>query len=180
MKNVFDTSVNNGKCENYAFDCGNKAFGKIDEVFEQDMQSKQDKKNQKKSPQQKASTNDKYRHSNSSLFARSMQENQAQKGSVRPLRLARATQVDQNAFYVKRQTCFNCGIPCHIAQNCRHRPYFPYYAQNQRIMPKDNYHSNPMKHVNPKVKPSDGYWNAAKNKRKIVQEQKSVFKTNKP
>ncbi|KAJ0752090.1 hypothetical protein HanPI659440_Chr09g0320341 [Helianthus annuus] len=39
-----------------------------------------------------------------------------------------------------------------------------------------------MKNVNPKVKPSDGDWNAAKNKRKTVQEQKqkSVSKTNKP
>ena len=29
------------------------------------------------------------------------------------------------------------------------------------------------KNVNPKVKPSDGDWNAAKNKRKVVQQQKS-------
>ena len=45
--------------------------------------------------------------------------------------------------------------------------------QNQRVTPKDNYHSKPMKvtspkamkNVNPKVKPSDGDWNAAKAKR---------------
>ncbi|MFS7978516.1 putative transcription factor interactor and regulator CCHC(Zn) family [Helianthus anomalus] len=65
---------------------------------------------------------------------------------------------------MKRQICFNCGIPGHISRNCIHRPYVPYYAQNQRVTPKDYYHSKPMKvsspkamkNVNLKVKPSDG------------------------
>ncbi|KAJ0811945.1 hypothetical protein HanPSC8_Chr17g0756371 [Helianthus annuus] len=59
--------------------------------------------------------------------------------------------------------------------------------QNQRVTSKDNYHSKPMKvsspkamkNVNPKVKPSDGDWNAAKNKRQAFQEQKRFSKTNK-
>ncbi|MFS7975402.1 putative transcription factor interactor and regulator CCHC(Zn) family [Helianthus anomalus] len=145
-------------------------------------------KNQKQSPPQKSSANNKYRHPNSSSFARNVQGNQAQKGPVRPSGSSRANPADQNAFYIKRQTCFNCGIAGHIARNYTNRPYVPYYMQNQRVTPKGNYHSKPMKvsspkamkNVNSKVKPSDGDWNAAKNKRKAVQEQKSVFKTNKP
>ncbi|KAJ0633684.1 putative transcription factor interactor and regulator CCHC(Zn) family [Helianthus annuus] len=188
VKNAFVKPVCNGKCEKYAFDCANKAFEKTGEISEQDLQFHQNKKNQKKSQPQKAPANDKYRHPNSSSSARNVQQNQAQKGPVRPSGPARANPVDQNVFYLKRQTCFNCGIAGHIARNCTRRPYVPYYMQNQRVTPKGNYHSKPMKvsspkamkNVNPKVKPSDGDWNAAKNKHKAFQEQKRVSKTNKP
>ncbi|KAJ0714647.1 putative transcription factor interactor and regulator CCHC(Zn) family [Helianthus annuus] len=182
-KSAFVKPVCNGKCEKYAFDCANKAFEKTGEISEQDLQSNQNKKNQMKSPPQKAPANNKYRHPNSSSSAGNVQQNQAQKEPVRPSGPARANPADQNAFYLKRQTCFNYGIAGHIARNCTHRPYIPYHVQNQRVTPKDKYHSKPikvsspksMKNVNPKVKPSNRDWNAAKNKRKASQEQKTFF-----
>ncbi|KAM0067686.1 hypothetical protein Hdeb2414_s0002g00064191 [Helianthus debilis subsp. tardiflorus] len=84
VKNAFVKPVCKGKCEKYAFDYANKAFGKTGEISEQDLQSHQNKKNQKKSPPQKAPANDKYRHPNSSSSAGNVQHKQAQKGPVRP------------------------------------------------------------------------------------------------
>ncbi|MFS7955456.1 putative transcription factor interactor and regulator CCHC(Zn) family [Helianthus anomalus] len=73
------------------------------------------------------------------------------------------------AHYVKKQTCYNCRIPGHIARNCTHRPNVPYYTQNQRITSRDRSYSKPMKvekpkammNKHPKVKPSFRDWNAA-------------------
>ncbi|XP_022019043.1 uncharacterized protein LOC110919074 [Helianthus annuus] len=68
------------------------------------------------------------------------------------------------APYVKKQTCYNCGIPSHIARNCTHHPYVSYYTQHQRVTPRDRSYSKPMKvekpkammSKRPKVKLSDG------------------------
>ncbi|MFS7938159.1 putative transcription factor interactor and regulator CCHC(Zn) family [Helianthus anomalus] len=80
------------------------------------------------------------------------------------------------AHNVKKQTYYNCDIPSHIARNCTHHPYVPYYTQNQRVTSRDKSYSKPMKvekpkammNKHPKVKASDGDWNAAKaNEKKL-------------
>lgn len=62
---------------------------------------------------------------------------------------------------LKKQTCFNCGVPGHIARNCPHRPYVPYYAQH--------WHNGPSRRSrkrNPsRPRSSDGNWNEDKAKR---------------
>ncbi len=63
-------------------------------------------------------------------------------------------------FYLKKQTCFNCGIAGHIARNCPHRPYVPYYAQKG-----ENVSRGSSSKRNPSQSRSDGDWNADKDKR---------------
>ncbi|KAI3717422.1 hypothetical protein L1987_69024 [Smallanthus sonchifolius] len=74
------------------------------------------------------------------------------------------------ASYSQKQTYYTCGKAGHIARNCMHRPYEPYYMKNERTTPRDKTSYKPMKANQPramknqssKVKPSDGDWNVAK------------------
>ncbi|KAI3518419.1 hypothetical protein L1887_07146 [Cichorium endivia] len=65
-----------------------------------------------------------------------------------------------NLIYLKRQTCFNCGIARHIARNCPHRPYVPFYTQSWLNMPK----GRSSKRKPSRLRSRDGDWNAAKAK----------------
>ena len=68
------------------------------------------------------------------------------------------------SFYLKKQTCFNCGIAGHIARNCPYRPYVPYYAEKG-----ENVSRGRSSKRNPSQSRSDGDWNAHKDKRAKTQ-----------
>ena len=63
-----------------------------------------------------------------------------------------------NSLPLKKQTCFNCGVAGHIARNCPHRPYVPYYAQRW-----ENVSRGSSSKRNPSQSRSDGDWNADKD-----------------
>ena len=84
------------------------------------------------------------------------------------------------ASYARKQTCYACGKPGHIARNCFHRPTNYYYGKNQKVTPKVNLNSKPMKvekpkvvnNQKPKVKQSDFRKGETKRNRKVFKQQK--------
>ena len=54
----------------------------------------------------------------------------------------------------RKQTCFNCGIPGHIARNFPRRPYVPYYGQTGR----HEFRGRTQRRVSPENRASDGNW----------------------
>ena len=81
-----------------------------------------------------------------------------------------------NVTYVKRQTCFCCGIPGHIARNCVAHPRKSSDNLRQKVIPKKRKTARSM------TKSSDGDWNLAKKSRKptvVTSKMSSVKSRNK-
>ena len=62
---------------------------------------------------------------------------------------------------MKRQTCFNYGIPGHIARNYPQRLYVPYYAQGWQNVPRGRF----SKRNRSRSHSHNGDWNAKKAKK---------------
>ncbi|TLX69674.1 hypothetical protein E9993_22800 [Labilibacter sediminis] len=85
---------------------------------------------------------------------------------------------------LKDQTCFNCGIPGHIARNCPHRPYVSNNGQGWQNVPR----GKSSKRNPSRSRSCDGDWNAKKAKKqtpskpvdKKVQKDKPVKSVQKP
>ena len=78
----------------------------------------------------------------------------------------------QLSYPVKRQTCFHCGIPGHIARNCKNQAYVSFEQKSRKAKSWNANKSKSMKVSPPKTmptsrsktKPSDGDWVKAKVK----------------
>lgn len=87
------------------------------------------------------------------------------------LRQAESTRpgTSHNNFYLKKQTCFHCGIPGHIARNCPNQAYVPYYAQGRKSVPRGRF----SRRNSSRSRSSDSDWNANKAMNQASTDRKS-------